>query len=544
LGVGSGFAIIYNMTQTLGRVTPDVLEEIRDEQRLRQTKELFVLVSLGSQFDHLIKQQLDRLGVFCLVADPAQLRAADVAKLRPQGLILSGGPASVQVDPPPFDAAIFDLGIPVWGICLGFQLWAQHVGARVVGAPQREFGTHILTVTKPSAKLFAGLPRLMPVLESHGDRIEPNGALEVIATTEHAPVAAARHHHLWGVQFHPEVTETEFGLQLFERFCFGICGATDRFPAADVATAKVEQLKRMVGDKKVLLALSGGSDSSVVAYLLRETVQPGQLRAVYIKGIDRPDDERFVQRYFGGQDWLELNAIDATNRFLKALAGVERMHDKRVAMRGVYGSVLEEEAKAFGADFIAQGTLYTDLSESGHGHATQARKAQIKLHHNTGLGFSVPELTPLDNCVKDSARAIGRQIGVPEELLVRHPFPGPGLVVRIEGEVTGDRLRMARALDGIYIEELRKEGLYGTVWQAGAVVTRSVTTATKGDDAASGVVAALWAVWSVNGFTAQWAELPADFLRSVSRRMTNEVPEVGAVVYRISDKPPVTIEWG
>ncbi|HUC20859.1 MAG TPA: hypothetical protein VMR98_05190, partial [Candidatus Polarisedimenticolaceae bacterium] len=194
--------------------------------------------------------------------------------------------------------------------------------------------------------------------------------------------------------------------------------------------------------------------------------------------------------------------------------------------------------------FIAQGTLYTDLSESGSGHSTGARKAQIKLHHNTGLDFFVPELSPLDDSVKDTARNIGRQIGVPESLLVRHPFPGPGLIVRVEGEVTADKLHIARQIDGIYIEELRDARLYETVWQAGAVVTRSETTGSKGDDASTGFIVALWAVWSVNGFTAQWAELPYDFLRQVSRRITNEVGEVGAVVYRVSDKPPTTIEWG
>jgi GMP synthase (glutamine-hydrolysing) len=206
--------------------------------------------------------------------------------------------------------------------------------------------------------------------------------------------------------------------------------------------------------------------------------------------------------------------------------------------------VLEAEAKKFGAHLIAQGTLYTDLTESGGGHSTGARKAQIKLHHNTGLDFDYEELTPLDDCVKDTARAIGRSIGVPEELLVRHPFPGPGLVVRIEGEVTAERLHIARAADGIYLEELRRAGLYDSVWQAGAVVTHSEHTYSKGDDAGTGLVLALWAVWSVNGFTAESAELPWEFLNAVSRRLTNEIREVASVVYRISDKPPATIEWG
>jgi GMP synthase (glutamine-hydrolysing) len=531
------------MIRTLGHVDAEVLAEIAEEKAIRQTDELFVLFSLGSQFDHLIKQHLDRLGVYCVVADSARVTAADIKRLAPKGLILSGGPVSVQLAPPPFDDAIFDLGIPTLGICLGFQLWAQHIGATVGAAITKEFGTHLLTVTKPEG-LFAGLLATMPVLESHGDRIELSKQLKVLATTENAPVAAARHEHLWGVQFHPEVTETEFGAEIFRNFCFSVCGAKDVYPAADVAERKVAQVRETVGSGRVLLALSGGSDSSVVASILKHALGPGQVRAIYIKGIDRPDDEQHVIRYFGQEDWLELNIVDATDRFREALKGHETMAAKRLAMRGVYKAVLEAEAEQFSADFMAQGTLYTDLSESGGGHQTGSHKAQIKLHHNTGLDFSLPELAPLEDCVKDSARNIGRLLGTPEELLLRHPFPGPGLVVRIEGEVTAENLHMARQLDGIYIEELRKWKLYDSVWQAGAVVTRSITTGSKGDDAASGVIVALWAVWSVNGFTAQWAELPADFLRVISQRITNEIHAVGAVVYRISDKPPVTIEWG
>ncbi len=532
------------MIQTLTDVTAEVLADIDKEKQLRKTSELFILITLGSQFDHLIKQQLDKLGVYCLVADPGSVDRADIEKLRPTGIIISGGPSSVHADEPQMDNTIFDLDIPTLGICLGFQQWAQHIGVPVAKAPHQELGTHTFTVDDDDNELFAGLPKLMPVLESHNDRVEPDERLTILGSTEHAPIAAARYWHLWGVQFHPEVTETQYGPEIYENFVFKICGAKDRFPASDVAAVKIQHLKDQVEDKKVLLALSGGSDSSVVAYLLKEALNPGQVRGIYIKGIDRPDDEKHVQDLFGEQDWLELNIVDATDDFLEVLKGVESMPDKRKAMRGVYKMILEREAKQFDADFIAQGTLYTDLSESGSGHNTGARKAQIKLHHNTGLDFSIPELSPLDDMVKDTARNIGRQIGVPESLLLRHPFPGPGLIVRVEGEVTADKLHIARQIDGIYIEELRAANLYETIWQAGAVVTKSETTASKGDDAASGFIVALWAVWSVNGFTAQWAELPYDFLRQVSRRITNEVKEVGAVVYRISDKPPSTIEWG
>jgi GMP synthase (glutamine-hydrolysing) len=342
------------------------------------------------------------------------------------------------------------------------------------------------------------------------------------------------------------VTETECGLQIFENFCFSICGAKDSFPAGEIASEKIIELRRAIGRKRLLLALSGGSDSSVVAYLLERALRTDskQVLAVYIKGIDRPDDERQVLKSFGNKPWLQLKIVDATSDFLEVLAGITEMAKKRVAMRSVYKKILEEEARAFQADFVVQGTLFTDISESGGGFEIGAEKAQIKLHHNVNLGFSLPELTPLVDCVKDGARNIGRSIGTPEELLIRHPFPGPGLVVRIEGAIDADKLRIARVADGIYVEELRRSDLYGRVWQAGAVVTKSLTTCTKGDGAANGLILTLWAVTSVNGFTARWAELPYDFLRHVSQRITNEIREVGAVTYRISDKPPATIEWG
>ncbi|MDO8574602.1 MAG: glutamine-hydrolyzing GMP synthase [bacterium] len=534
------------MLNTFKKATDAALAEVKEEKRIRKTKEVFLLFALGSQFDHLIKQALDKLGVFCLVADPAAVTAEDVKKLAPTGIILSGGPACVSTEDFSFDMSIFDLKIPTLGICLGFQLWAKHLGVEVFAAGKREFSTHVAKVHYRHALLFQGCDTTLKVLMSHGDVIRNDSMLWITASTNNSAVAAAEYKHLYGVQFHPEVTETEQGLRIFENFCFLICKAEDRFPASDIANQKIEALRHQIGDKKVLLALSGGSDSSTVAYLFKNAVGSGdcRIRAIYIKGIDRPDDETHVREYFGGQPWLDLRVIDATPAFLKSLWGETRMHEKRLAMRETYKSILEQEAKEYGADFIAQGTLYTDISESGGGYDSGARKATIKVHHNTNLNFSLPELVPLADCVKDGGRNIGRAIGVPEVLLTRHPFPGPGLVVRIEGEVTEEKLAIARQVDDIYIEELRKWNLYDTVWQAGAVVTQSVTTCTKGDDAAMGIVVALWAVWSVNGFTARAAELPFDFLQHVDRRMTSEIRAVGATVYRYTDKPPATIEWG
>lgn len=531
------------MLDTFRKATPEALAAIREEMEVRHTSEVFILFAMGSQFDHLIFQALAKLGVFCLVADPASVTDKDIVALRPTGIILSGGPASVHSEPPPFDRRIFNLDIPVLGICLGFQMWAQHIGMTVSAAPRKEFGVHGMKL-RQFEKLFHRCSSEMPVLQSHGDRIESDWFDKIYGFTDNA-VAAASYKHLYGVQFHPEVSETVEGPQIFKNFCFLICGAKDRFPAQDIARQKIDKLRQEICDKKVLLALSGGSDSSTVAYLLKHaTSGKEQLLGVYIRGVDRPDDEVFVQKYFGNQDWINLKVVDVTDQFLAALAGKISMRDKRLAVRSVYKPVLETEAQAIGAEFIAQGTLYTDISESGGGHSSGARKASIKLHHNTNLGFSLPELTPLADCVKDGGRDIGRQIGVPEELLIRHPFPGPGLVVRIEGEITAEKLMMARELDRVYIQELRLTGLYEKVWQAGVVVTQSVHTYTKGDDAGSGPVIAYWAVWSVNGFTAQAADLPFEFRKRFARLVGNEVPGVGAVVYRDSDKPFSTIEWG
>jgi GMP synthase (glutamine-hydrolysing) len=519
----------------------EALEEIAEEMRVRQTDKFILLFSMGSQFDHLIVQQLAKLGAYCVIADPASVTAKDVKKVAPAGIILSGGPVSVAYDePPPFDDKIFDLGVPTLGVCLGFQMWAKYVGAPVILQERREFGVHTFKRIGDDP-LFAGIGRETQVLETHGDSVQESPELTNIGSTDNTVVAAGRKDHLWGVQFHPEVTDTTEGAKMYDNF-LNICGITERFPAESIVKQKVAELKKLVSEKKVLVALSGGSDSSVVAYLLKES--GAKLKGVYIRGIDRPDDEAYVKKYFGSQDWIEVEIVDATKEFLHALKGKSGMREKRLAMRGIYKDVLEKKIQESGADYIAQGTLYTDVRESGHGHATGAVVAEIKVHHNVKLGFSVPELSPLETEVKDSARSIGRELGVPEDLLVRHPFPGPGLIVRIEGEVTAENLKVARACDGIYIEELRKADLYKTVWQAGATLTRSQHTESKGDGAGLGLVLALWAVWSVNGFTARLARLPYDFLDKVSRRITNEVREVGAVVYRISDKPPSTIEWG
>lgn len=536
------------MLTTLTDTSEASLAAIAAEKRVRKTSSLVLLFSMGSQFDHLIVMALAKLGVFCLVVDPTRIMASDVRKVAPDGIIISGGPASVHAEPPPFDDEILLLEIPVLGICLGAQMIAHAFGVPVRPAQTREFSVEKLRVRDDRGIIELAMDGTA-VQQSHGDIIVDDGSsddLIVLASTTHSPVAAfkIRNTYLFGVQFHPEVSETERGLQLLERFCTEICEITDRYPAHDVAQAKIEALREQIADKKVLIALSGGSDSSVVAHLLKHALgaDGSRLRGVYIKGVDRPDDEADVIRFFGDQPWIDLKIIDATERMLAALAGKVTGPEKRAAFRVPYPEILDEEALQWGAGFIAQGTLYTDLVESGQGHATGARRAKIKQHHNTGLTFSVPELAPLSDCVKDSARSIGRDIGVPEELLVRHPFPGPGLVVRIEGEITRAKLAIAHAADAILMEEIHRAGLYRDIWQAGARVTVSLHTTSKGDDSGIGFVIQWFAVSSVNGFTARAFDVPFHVRQRIADRMGNEIAGVGAVDYRDSGKPFSTIE--
>jgi GMP synthase (glutamine-hydrolysing) len=341
------------------------------------------------------------------------------------------------------------------------------------------------------------------------------------------------------------VSNTDYGSRIFENFIFKICGAKSRFQAQDEAKLAISNLAVQVSGKTVLLALSGGSDSSICAHLIQAAQNgSGKLVAVYIKGIDRPDDEAFVFKHFGNRNWIELVVVDATEELLAELAGKLTMKEKRVAIRTAYKNVLEQIIAERRPDVIVQGTLYTDISESGGGLQTGARKARIKLHHNVNLGFSIPEVMPLALHVKDTARAIGRVIGVDEEVLTRHPFPGVGLGVRIIGEITRPKLAIARACDHSYHDELKKAGLYETIWQSGVVVTDMMHPKSAGDDAGDGPLVLYWAVSSVNGFTAVAFPIPSEVHDRIQRRLGTDVPSIGATAYRTSHKPFSTIEAG
>lgn len=366
---------------------------------------------------------------------------------------------------------------------------------------------------------------------------------------------------MYGVQFHPEVSHTDYGQKFFENFCYGICGARDRFPVTDVATTKIASLRELIGDDVAVIALSGGVDSSVTLELLRRAKEgkQGHVHAVFINGPNRYADEQHVRQYFPSQSWLTVHFVDATKEFLAALKGIEDGEGKRRAMKRVYVSLLDRMIKEVEAKWLFSGTNYADISESHLSLAdiapntiellprdalvdSDVRKDRIKSHHNVGNTHLVPEVVPLVDLVKDLIRDLGREMGMPEELLIKQPFPGPGLFVRIDGEVTAEKIFIARELDRIWDEVLKANGLDKEIWQYGVDLLRSTVTTSRGDGRGNGYRAVLWAKTSVNGFTAEPYLFDSVFLRKVAVRMTSLVPKVGCVSYDFTPKPPKTIE--
>ena len=514
-----------------------------------------LILDFGAQYTQLIARRVRELGVYCEI-HPWDVSDAEVRAFRPRGVILSGGPESVtDADPPRAPAAVFELGVPVLGICYGMQTMAQQLGGRVTPSSEREFGYAEVTVTGGSRLLEHLADRrtadgnaVLDVWMSHGDRVAtlPPG-FTADATTASIPFAAMsdERRRFYGVQFHPEVTHTLQGARLLERFVREISGSDALWSVGNIIEDAIERVRAQVGSGRVLLGLSGGVDSSVVAALLHRAIGE-QLVCVFVDhGLLRLGEGDQVMSTFAQHLGVTVIRVDAEERFLKALAGVTDPEAKRKIIGRTFVEVFDEEAhKLSGVRFLAQGTIYPDVIESAGARTGKAHV--IKSHHNVG---GLPEkmhlqlVEPLRELFKDEVRRLGVELGLPREMVYRHPFPGPGLGVRILGEVRKEYADLLRRADAIFIEELRRHDLYDRTSQAFAVFLPVRSVGVMGDGRRYDYVIALRAVETVDFMTAHWARLPYDFLEHVSRRIVNEVAGISRVVYDISGKPPATIEW-
>ena len=517
------------------------------EQPERATKrEAIVVFDFGSQYSRLIARRIREQHVYCEILPPEATRES-VEGLDLRGIVLSGGPASVYEDGAPMAPAwVFDSGVPVLGICYGMQLIAHQLGGKVAPAREREYGFSVIHKNEKST-LFDGLEEEIPVWMSHGDRIDavPPG-FRSVAYTENSPIAAMGNDAgIFGIQFHPEVAHTPQGTEILRNFAFKVCGLEGSWTPGNFVAEAIDQIKRQVGNGKVICALSGGVDSAVTAKLVHEAIGD-QLTCIFVNnGLLRREEPERVREVFQRNLGLNLVYVDATERFLTALADVTDPEVKRKRIGAEFINVFEEQAGVLGqVDFLAQGTLYPDVIESQTSESTAGHK--IKTHHNVG---GLPErmrlklVEPLRYLFKDEVRLAGAELGLPPEILNRQPFPGPGLAIRIIGDVTFDKLETLRAADWIVMDEIKNDGLYDQLWQSFAVLTDTRSVGVMGDQRTYQHVVALRAVTSEDAMTADWARLPYDTLARISNRIVNEVDNVNRVTYDITSKPPGTIEW-
>ena len=508
-------------------------------------RETILVLDFGSQYTQLIARKVRELGVYSEIK-PFNISLAEISEINPKAIILSGGPASVwDENHPSLNTEIFDMGLPVLGICYGLQITVQMLGGTVERSDKREFGPAKLSVLDDS-DIFSGIPVESGVWMSHGDRVlELPEGFSVIARSANSPLAGVRNESLkfWGTQFHPEVAHTDSGKEILANFVHKIAGCKNTWTPKSFAQTAIDEIREKVGDSQVICGLSGGVDSAVAALIIQRAVWD-RLHCIFVDtGMMRLNEAQEVVRSFRDMG-LNLTHVDAKERFLEKLHNVTDPEKKRKIIGEEFIRVFEEESsKMSGVEYLAQGTLYPDVIESV---SVKGPSATIKSHHNVG---GLPEkmnlklIEPLRELFKDEVRAVGRELGLDPNILNRHPFPGPGLAIRIMGEITQERLDVLRLADYIFIEEIKKAGIYDDIWQAFCVFLPVKTVGVMGDERTYENVIALRAVTSLDGMTAKWARIPDQVLEIISVRIINEVKGINRVVYDISTKPPGTIEW-